>query len=134
ETALEDLGELHVLPDRTGGRVVMNTNAPQARAPEIVEESQSYYLLGFQPSPDGPIGRPRTIEVRVNRSDVAVHARREFVVGGSDDGAAPVSAPDALVAGLLPNGDRPMDLSVAAFATPGSARAALAVSVGVQSL
>src|SRR5690606_4718080 len=54
--------------------------------------------------------------------------------GGSDDGAAPASAPDALVAGLLPNGDRPMDLSVAAFATPGSARAALAVSVGVQSL
>src|SRR5690606_12947816 len=38
---------LHVVPDHTGGRTVMNTNAPQARVPDIVRESQSYYLLGF---------------------------------------------------------------------------------------
>ena len=131
-TELQQTGELHVLPDRTGGRVVMNTNAPQARVPEIIRESQSYYLLGFEPDDDDEPGRVRSIEVRVNRRGVTVQARRRFVVGGgpADDGAA-----RALVDGLLPSAERPMDLSVAAFAAADGSRVAhLAIAAGVHGL
>jgi hypothetical protein len=41
---------LGVLPGLTGGRLVANTNAPQDFVPAIVAESQSYYLLGFEPA------------------------------------------------------------------------------------
>jgi VWFA-related protein len=134
-TQLQDQGELRVLPDRTGGRAVMNTNGPQERVPEIIRESQSYYLIGFRPGDAAAPGRPRSIEVKVNRRGVNVHARREVVLPGPLRAAdAPGPAPGAASAlnGLLPNAHLPMDLNVAAFATPDSPRAAVTVSVGVQ--
>ncbi|MCC7043982.1 MAG: VWA domain-containing protein [Acidobacteria bacterium] len=134
ETQLQQQGEISVLPDRTGGRTVMNTNGPQTRVPEIVRESQSYYLLGFRPADGNDPGRPRRIEVRVNRRGVRVHARREFVVADGD--ATPVVADASPAAGalggLLPSADVPMDVSVAAFApVDGGNRAVVTVSAGV---
>src|SRR5262249_28838214 len=39
--------DLPVLADLTGGRTVMNTEAPEAQLPDIFAESHSYYLLAF---------------------------------------------------------------------------------------
>ena len=47
---LKRQGNLQVLPDRTGGRAVMNTNGPISLVPEIFRESDSYYLIGFVPA------------------------------------------------------------------------------------
>jgi VWFA-related protein len=136
-TQLQEQGELHVLPERTGGRTVMNTNGPQTRVPEIIRESQSYYLIGFRPGDAAEPGRPRSIDVKVNRRGVSVHARREVVLpdeatafagAAVSSGAAAASA----LNGLLPNAHLPMDLNVAAFAAPDSPRAVVTVAAGVQ--
>jgi VWFA-related protein len=133
---LQDQGELRVLPDRTGGRAVMNTNGPQERVPEIIRESQSYYLIGFRPGDVARPGQPRSIEVKVNRRGVNVHARRQVVFPSpsrATDAAAsvPGAAASSALNGLLPNAHLPMDLNVAAFAAPGSPRAVVTVSAGV---
>ena len=48
-TDLMDLqSTLRVLADKTGGRVVINTNVPEAKVPEIFRESESYYLLAVR--------------------------------------------------------------------------------------
>jgi VWFA-related protein len=136
-TQLQEQGELRVLPERTGGRTVANTNGPQTRIPEIIRESQSYYLIGFRPGDGAVPGRPRSIEVKVNRRGVNVHARREVVLPDEATAfTASVSSPGAAAAsalnGLLPSAHLPMDLNVAAFAAPGSPRAVVTVSAGVQ--
>lgn len=128
---------LHVVPDHTGGRTVMNTNAPQARVPDIVRESQSYYLLGFRPSEEETSRPVRSIEVKVDRRGVNVRARSQFVV---PDETATAMAPTvvgqpapsaAAMGGLLPNAHAPIELHLATFALPDSRRAAVAVAVDV---
>lgn len=138
EQTLQSQNNLHVVPDHTGGRTVMNTNAPQARIPDIVRESQSYYLIGFQPS-DSDSARPvRSIEVKVNRRNVDVRARRQFAVAGV---AAPIAAvPGAeasrapyagAIDGLLPSGALALDLQLSAFAGSQASRPTVAVAVGI---
>ncbi len=132
-TQLQEQGELRVLPARTGGRTVTNTNGPQYRVPEIIRESQSYYLLGFRPAETADPGRVRSIEVRVNRRGVDVHARRQVVLRDPAMAApSAAAASSAALNGLLPSAHLPMDLNVAAFAVPGSPRAVVTVAVGVQ--
>jgi hypothetical protein len=70
-------GNLAVLPDRSGGRTVLNTNDPEGRVPAVFRESESYYLLGFEPAAID--GREHTISVQVNRRDVTVRSRRAHV-------------------------------------------------------
>lgn len=75
---LERQGNLAVLPDRTGGRFVVQTNDPHLLAGDILNESSSYYVLGFQPA-GPPDGKSHQVRVRVNRRDVDVHARRGYI-------------------------------------------------------
>jgi hypothetical protein len=82
-------GHLAVLPDRTGGRTVLNTNDPEGRVPAVFRESESYYLLGFEPGVTD--GRTHAISVRVNRSDVTVRSRRAHVADRRT-GVAPASS------------------------------------------
>lgn len=129
------LDSLKILPDHTGGRSV-GGNDPQIRVPDIFEESQSYYLLGFAPAPGHSEGRARSIDVRINRRGVRVQARRQYLVP-TDTTTFDVprdtssrSVDDAMRS-LLPVTHVPMDLHVASFANPGSRRAMVTVSASV---
>ena len=53
---LKRQGNLQVLPARTGGRAVMDTNGPDLSVPTIFRESDSYYLIGFRPRTRRPTG------------------------------------------------------------------------------
>ena len=75
---LERQGNLAVLPNRTGGRFVVQTNDPQFLVGGILGESSSYYVLGFQPA-GAPDGKTHQIRVKVNRGSVDVHTRRSYV-------------------------------------------------------
>jgi VWFA-related protein len=128
---LRTQGELFMLPDRTGGRVVANTNGPQAQIPAIVRESASYYLLGFRPSEADTARATRTIEVKVNRRNVDVRSRREFsTVAAATSGTSDVdnSAARAL-GGLLPETRLPLNVHLSTFAGRESSRASVIASV-----
>jgi len=69
---LADQQSLHVLPDLTGGRAVANTNGPEDKVPEIVGETDVYYIVGFEPVTPNQLDSKRSIEVKVGRADVRV--------------------------------------------------------------
>jgi hypothetical protein len=113
-----------VLPDHTGGRVVANPIRPADRVAELFRESDSYYVLGFQPlSADG-----RTtfhdIRVKVNREDVTLQARRGYYSRGPsqlDGTSLPDSVPPALrsaISDLWPHTDLRLAMAVSPLATP----------------
>jgi VWFA-related protein len=130
---LQHMGELEVMPDRTGGRTVINTNAPELMMPAIFDESESYYLLGFSPSAGN--GKPsHSISVTVNRRGLHVHARKAYTAEAApaaESGASKAPAPEALD-GLLPSTQAPLDLAVAAFAGPQRGRAIVALATDVR--
>jgi hypothetical protein len=74
---------LAVLPKRTGGRVVTSTNGPETFAADLLAESRTYYLLGFQPAEPKADGKPHRIEVKVARPDAQVIARKSYTIGES---------------------------------------------------
>jgi VWFA-related protein len=139
---------LRVLPERTGGRTILNTNAPQAYVPEVFHESASYYVLGFRPREGESTRRVRAIDVRVNRRDVRVHARKQYEVptatGAGNSAttlsaravtaAAPLSPVTEALTGLLPSTRLPMGVAIGAFAVPNSTRAALTLAADLRAL
>jgi VWFA-related protein len=133
---LERRDGLEVLADLTGGRIVMNTNAPEEHVPEVFAESHSYYLLGFQAADPTPNGRFHKIEVKVDRPGVSVHTRAGYYAGETRAATSKpmVVSPDASAAidGVLPRTDVPLRVNVAPFAVPDSAKSAAAIVLNVQ--
>jgi VWFA-related protein len=135
---LKRQGNLEVLPDRTGGRAVMNTNGPDLAVPEIFHESDSYYLVGFRPLDRSANGKFHRITVKTNRRGLDVRARSGYTAAAAVDPAgspatsSTISEPvrDALT-GLLPAGATTVDMTTAMFAVPGAQKAAIALTVGV---
>src|SRR4051812_18462069 len=127
---------LAVLADLTGGRAVLNTNAPEARVPEVFAESHSYYLLGFPAADTTAHGRFHKIEVKVNRPGISVHTRAGYYAGETRAaGLKPiVVSPDASAAidGILPHTDVPLRVNVAPFALTGKPESAVAIVLNVQ--
>jgi len=134
---LQRQGNLQVLPDRTGGRAVTNTNGPDLAVPEIFRESDSYYLLGFRPSDPGPNGRFHRITVKTTGRGLDVHARSGYTAPAAAARAGPgggtVSEPvRAALTGLLPASATPVDLNAAVLAVPGARTSAVVLTVGVE--
>jgi VWFA-related protein len=122
---------MHVVPDHTGGRTVLNVNAADQVIPDLVRESASYYLIGFRPA-GADVSRPvRSIDVRVNRRDVEVRSRRQFSTAAPARDAAAATPGDRALGGLLPTTQLPLDVHLAAFSTPGSARPTVTVAIGL---
>jgi VWFA-related protein len=117
------------LSDRTGGRTVVNTNAPELRVPEIIAETGSYYLLGFEPTMKD--GQRHDISVKVDRPNVRVSTRHQFLAAAS--GAAAVAsartANDAIAAALPVRDGISLTAQASAFRDPASNDPVLALAV-----
>jgi VWFA-related protein len=126
---------LALLPERTGGRVVVGTNNPETTVPEIFNENNSYYVLGIERAatmrPDGT----RSIEVKVARKGLQVHAQRLYgpppqapvltVTSGASASAASASS----LTSLLPNGSVPLSLSLVPFDNPDGGKPIVRVNI-----
>jgi VWFA-related protein len=127
---------LEVLPDRTGGRTVVGQNNPEAAVPAIFQESEAYYVLGFERGASDRPNSPRSIEVKVGPKGLRVYAQRQYVVPADQPNAsaspagrgAPASNQDAL-GRLLPVAGLPLALTVTTFASPDSTKAIVRLSV-----
>jgi VWFA-related protein len=130
---LQRQGDLAVYPDHTGGRLVINTNAPEALVPAIFSESRSYYVLGFAPANPKHDGDFHSIKVAVKRDGVSVHPRQGYYAPPNPSRAAranpggPSSALVAAQAGLWPRTAVPLSVSAAPFADPKKPDAAVVV-------
>ena len=114
---------LGVLPDYTGGRLVVNTNTPADAIGPIFDESRSYYLLAVARDPaaskddDG-----HRIKVTVKGREAIVHARNMYFAADPKVEArrAPSAAAGALNE-LLPGGDFSLHMNlVPQYAQDGS--------------
>ena len=86
------LDALRVLTDVTDGRAVLNTNAPGDQMPSVMQETSSYYVLGFRAADATSAGRAHKIEVKVNRRGVRVQSRRSH--GSAVESAIPAASAD----------------------------------------
>jgi VWFA-related protein len=126
---------LQTIANNTGGFAVVNTNSFDAQIRQIFRETGDYYLLGFQSAYTD--GKFRRIDVRTNVPGATVRTRNGYVApkpGKPEKPANADSVPAPLaksVAGVLPNPDMPMRVSVAPFAVPGQKDGALAIVLGV---
>ncbi len=66
----------------TGGFTLRNSNDLAAGLDRVARESESYYLLGYEPPTGTKAGDFRRIEVRVKRAGVELRARRGYFVRG----------------------------------------------------
>ena len=128
-------GDISVLPDRTGGRTVVNVNDPSARVGQIFHESDSYYLLGFEPA--AADGRRHDILVKVGRRGLDVRTRRAYVAN-SATAPADASRPEAqslrkTLESTMPTREG-VSLQVAALplAAPGDLDPVLAIALHVE--
>jgi len=128
--------DLMMLAETTGGRAVMNTNAPESLVPALFAESHSYYLLAFSPAEMNAKGKFHKIEVKVNRSGVNVRSRAGYYTGETrvKEATPNLLNPETATAleGVLPRTDVPLSLGVAPFAMAGREESAVAVVLGIR--
>jgi VWFA-related protein len=128
---------LQVLPERTGGRTVVNRNEPEAIVPAIFRESEAYYVLGIERGTSERADATRSIDVKVGRKGLRVYAQRHYLLSSvpKDASATPVSraplSPEEVLNRLLPSAGLPLALAVTPFATPDSAKAIVRMNVDV---
>lgn len=132
-------GNLTILPDRTGGRVISDPVRPDEDVASILRESSSYYVLGFVPGAPPASRRLHRIEVKVNRKDVTLQARRGYygpaAARRSPSGRAASDLPPVLrnaVEGLWPRTEIGLSVTAAPFAAPRLEAATVASVVAVR--
>src|SRR6266851_3834952 len=69
---------LAILADQTGGFLTANTNDFSAPLQRVMEEIDTYYELSYNPHVDKYDGKFRRIEVKLDRSDMAVQSRAGY--------------------------------------------------------
>jgi VWFA-related protein len=137
--SLQHQDSLKVLPERTGGRAIVNSNAPDTAVPSIFTESASYYLLGFRPA--GATANPafHPVSVKVNRRGVTVHTRSGYVSAAAappvpariSPGTQRSSTLRTALGGLLPSTPAAIDVNAAVFAGDTAGRGSVGIVVGV---
>jgi hypothetical protein len=129
---------LLTMSNQSGGRAIVLNNEPYREVPAIIAENGAYYLLGYRSTDQTQDGKLRAIEVRVNRPDVDVRARRGYIAPGgrTRPAAAEMPALDSALSRLIPSTGIPIDVSIAPFAsaTEGQVALVLSMTVGAESV
>ena len=101
----ESIDSLRTLADQTDGRAIIGRNDPVPELKKMVQELSAYYLLGYTSSVAPRDGKFHEIQVRVNRRDVDVRARKGYWAYSEDEirraTAAPKPGPPGDVAEAL---------------------------------
>jgi VWFA-related protein len=77
-TLNDAIDSLHQLANETDGRAIVNRNDPGGGLDQMLTDSSAYYLLSYISSAAPRDGKFHRIEVRVNRRDVDVRARKGY--------------------------------------------------------
>lgn len=103
---------LRTIAEETGGAASVNSNEFSTIFSRVVRDSSTYYLLGYYPTNERRDGRVRRIQVKVNRPDVTVIARKAYVAPRDKED----TRPEESASGTSPELRRALN---AALPTPG---------------
>jgi VWFA-related protein len=106
---------VRMLAVNTGGRAILQTNAPTAEVPAILRENSSYYLLGFRPTTFLEKGRFHRLVVKVNRPNVEVRTRQGYFESQPASASSGVTAPDVAAPSLVPLSEVAIKVSAIPF-------------------
>jgi VWFA-related protein len=87
----ESIDGLRSLAGETDGRAIVGSNNPMPGFQQMLRDLSAYYLLGYRAASPHD-GKFHEIQVRVNRKDVDVHARKGYWAYTEEE-AAKASAP-----------------------------------------
>jgi VWFA-related protein len=133
ETNQKRQDSLRVVAETTGGRAVLDTNAPDDLVPAIFQESASYYVLGFRSADQTRDGRFHKIEVKVNRRNLNVRTRNGFNAAGAAPPTASTAPPiSTKIQELLPRTGLRMSATAIPFASRDAAGAMVLIALNVQ--
>jgi VWFA-related protein len=121
---------LRALASNTGGIAIVEPNDLGPGVRQVLQDTGTYYVLGYQP-PDGKSeGRARKVTVKVTRPGVTVRTRAGYF---SPRKEKPVSTSDIdrALGGLLPASDVEMRVAAAPFAAIGRPGATVALVVAL---
>ena len=72
---------LHIIAEDTGGRAILGSNSFKDAFRQAVDETASYYLLGWRPDTDEQRGGKSKIKITIkDRSDLRVRLRNNYYV------------------------------------------------------
>jgi VWFA-related protein len=106
---------VRMLAVNTGGRAILQTNAPTAEVPAILRENSSYYLLGFRPTTFLDKGRFHRLVVKVNRPNALVHTRQGYFESQPASASSGATAPDVAAPSLVPVSEVAIKVSAIPF-------------------
>jgi VWFA-related protein len=106
---------LRVLADETDGRAIVNRNDVAIAMKQIVRDSSSYYLLGYNSTLAAADGKFHEIRVRVRRPGVQVRARKGYWALSADDFARATAPP-------TPAPPKAVEAALAAIGVPSRGR------------
>jgi len=102
---LEATDSLRILADETNGKAIIGTNNPLPDLKKMIHELSSYYLMSYTSNVAPRDGKFHEIQVKVNRKDVEVKARKGYWAYSEEEvrrASAPVrSGPPAEVSEAL---------------------------------
>ncbi len=128
-------GALRTFAEETGGRAVLDTNAPWDGVPQVFAETSAYYLLAFRSADFKEDGRFHDIKVKVDRPDLDVRTRSGYFTPKAVKSAKPSKNPpsplDVAMAAGFPDRGLPLSIDASVLPTAGTERSDVAVVVGV---
>ena len=126
---LREQENLRLVANATGGFAVVNAGDFEGAFERVVRDNSTYYVLGYYSTNERRDGTFRRIEVRVNRANVEVRARKGYVApgGATRDGdaeestaASPSTILRELLASPLPRRSLPMAAQAVPFRGSGT--------------
>ena len=112
---------LKIVAEETGGRAIVGRNDFLGGLRQMLQDSSSYYLLGYNSSIAKNDGKFHPIKVRVKRPNVEVRARKGYWALTADDAARAEAGPAKIAAGP----PREITEALSALAAPARGRPAL---------
>jgi hypothetical protein len=128
---------LRSFAESTGGRAITDTNTPWEMIDATFAESSAYYTIAYRSTNARTDGRFRRVRIKVDRPGVDVRARSGYFgpkPAKAGNAKPEPSALDTALARALPSGDLRLRASAAAFASPRSKKADVAIVTGVREL